>query len=101
MKNKYVMSRLLALGMAATLTAGNLPMVANAADETVKVSEATEQKAEDTEVETQETENPQAENVEQVETPETETPEQTENQGTVRKLNRQKRKTFRMLQCHS
>lgn len=51
MKNKYVMSRLLALGMAATLTAGNLPMVANAADETVKVSEATEQKAEDTEVE--------------------------------------------------
>lgn len=40
MKNKYVMSRLLALGMAATLTAGNLPMVANAADETVKVSEA-------------------------------------------------------------
>lgn len=45
MKNKYVMSRLLALGMAATLTAGNLPMVANAADETVKVSEATEQKA--------------------------------------------------------
>ena len=59
MKNKYVMSRLLALGMAATLTAGNLPMVANAADETVKVSEATEQKAEDTEVETQETENPQ------------------------------------------
>ena len=85
MKNKYVMSRLLALGMAATLTAGNLPMVANAADETVKVSEATEQKAEDTEVETQETENPQAENVEQVETPETETPEQTENQGTVEK----------------
>ena len=65
MKNKYVMSRLLALGMAATLTAGNLPMVANAADETVKVSAATEQKAEDTEVETQETENPQAENVEQ------------------------------------
>ena len=65
------MSRLLALGMAATLTAGNLPMDANAADETVKVSEATEQKAEDTEVETQETENPQAENVEQVETPET------------------------------
>lgn len=45
MKNKYVMSRLLALGMAATLTAGNLPMVANAADETVKVSEATEQQS--------------------------------------------------------
>ena len=86
MKNKYVMSRLLALGMAATLTASNLPMTVSAADETVEVSQTTEQEEQNTEK--QETEEMQTEGTQQEETTEGTTEEikpesqQTENAGT-------------------